>query len=110
MTPFLFQIQESAKYCQNQRAFKNFSVKATGMEISKLSTSKSCLINRIPATIIKSNVTFFSNLMPGKFLATISLGMFPNNLKLVDIPAHKKGGNAWIKEIIDLWVYSLSDF
>ena len=71
-------------------SFKNSSVKEIGMETSKLSTSKSCLINRISAKIIKSNVTFFSNLMHGNFSNSISQGMFPNNLKLAGItPAHK---------------------
>ena len=73
-------------------SFKNFSVKEMIMEISKFSTSKSCRINRISAKIIKSNVTFFSNLMHGNLSNSISQGMFPDNLKLADItPGHKNG-------------------
>ena len=62
------------------------------MEISKLSTSKSCPINTIPAKIIKSNTKFFTTLLHGNLKNSISRGMFPNNLKLADItPAHKNG-------------------
>ena len=48
-------------------SYKNSSITEMGMEISKLSSCKSCLINRISSEIMKSNVIFFSNLMHGNF-------------------------------------------
>ena len=72
--------------------FENCSANEMAMEISKLSTSKSCPINTIPAKIIKSNTKFFTTLLHGNFNNSISRGMLPNNLKLADItPAHKNG-------------------
>ena len=73
-------------------SFENCSANEMAMEISKLSTSKSCPINTIPANIIKSNTKFFTTLVHGNFNNSISRGMFPNNLTLADItPAHKNG-------------------
>ena len=73
-------------------SFENCSANEMAMEISKLSTSKSCPINTIPAKIIKSNTKFFTTLLHGNFNNSISRGMFLYNLKLADItPAHKNG-------------------
>ena len=89
--PSIVKIKEVNANMENF-TFKCASIQEIEMEISKMNTSKSCPIDRIPAKIIKSNVNFFTTLIQSNLNNSISRGMFPSNLKLADVtPAHKNG-------------------
>ena len=95
--PSIVKIKE---ICNNTTSFSFNTTSASEIakEISKLSTSKSCPVDSIPAKIIKSNEKLFTTIVSGSFNNTILKGDFPNNLKIANITPVYKSGERQVKE------------
>ena len=87
--PSILKINETVSFT-DRFSFKPTDLQTVIKEISNLNDSTACPIESIPVKILKKNYDIFAPKLLIDFNYAISVGIFPNNLKLADIsPIHK---------------------